>query len=63
MNINELIKLIGDDGAFGDDIPDDDETHEALTESVVKGWVKAEPGDLYDFFSLTPEGIKQLEFQ
>lgn len=62
MGKEELLKLIGN-GAYGSEIPDDDDTSEALCELVEDGLVRSEPSRLDDFFYLTAAGKQELPFR
>ena len=55
-----LLGLIGEDGAYGSDIADDDKTVDLLAACCQMCWVVSEPVRFDDFFSLTPAGLEVL---
>lgn len=56
----ELLKLIGLDGEYGSQIPNDDATNELLSRLMDEGLIGGEPSRIDDFFWLTPEGKKAM---
>lgn len=57
MTQTEILMFIrARNGAYGNEIGDDDETIDALTLLVEKGWVRSEPSRLDDYFYLTKAG-------
>lgn len=59
MTSKELLELIGD-GNYGSQIPDDDETLEALTIGIMNGLIRNEASRVDDFYWLTPKGRRKL---
>jgi hypothetical protein len=61
MQCTETLMFIkARNGAYGNEIPDDDDTLDSLTWLVEQGLVRSEPSRLDDYYYLTKAGKKYL---
>lgn len=61
MQRTEILMFIkARNGAYGSEIPDDDETMDYLSGLVEQGLVRSDPAKLDDYFYLTKAGKRAL---
>jgi hypothetical protein len=56
-----MLRKIGQDGAYGSDFDDDDQTNETLCEVLDAGLVRGEGARFDDYFILTEFGLAAIK--